>query len=260
MKVKIIGKGVWGSAIYSVITNNTDQVSLLGKEEYSDDQDVIILAIPVQSMRSALQFVSFSQREKIIINTSKGIERGTYLLPEQIVHQVMGEMKYYALIGPSFAQEVQNKMPTVVNLAYDEKSDLLEKCMHLFTTDFFSVRPTKGVMVLELAAAFKNIYAIICGLSMGFGYGTNTRVALIIFAMEEFRKLCKGMHIVLDNEATIGTTGDLFLTCNSTESRNFTFGKYLATHSVQESLEKVKSTVEGFHSLASIEYFEKKLE
>jgi len=258
MKVKILGKGAWGNALYSVITKNCEQVLLLGKEEYSDDQDVLILAVPVQAIRAALQFVSFADRKKIIINTSKGIERTTHLLPQQIVQEVFGESEYYALMGPSFAQEVEDNMLTVVNLAYDEKSESLPQIQKLFTTDYFSVRPTKGVMAMELAAAFKNMYAIVCGLSNGLGYEMNTRVALIIFAMEECKKLCTALQLSLDGEATIGTTGDLILTCNSTESRNFRFGKHLAVDTVTESFEKTKHTVEGFHSLASIEYFEQK--
>ncbi len=259
MIIKILGNGVWGNALYSVISQNTSSVSFLGKEEFSENQDILILAIPVQSIRSALKFVSFAQRKKIIINTGKGIERGTHKMPEQIVKEIMGDdVEYYSLIGPSFAQEVVDKMPTLVNIAYNEFSDTQKQLKHLFQTDYFHVRFTKGVASLELSSAFKNIYAIVCGLSAGLGYGMNTRVELIVFAIEEFRMLCEKMRLHLDTAATIGTTGDLILTCNSIESRNFMLGKYMAEFSVEESLEKVKSTVEGFHSLDSIDYFEKK--
>ena len=36
MVVKILGKGVWGSALYSVVAQNIPVITLLGKEEYSD--------------------------------------------------------------------------------------------------------------------------------------------------------------------------------------------------------------------------------
>ena len=67
--------------------------------------------------------------------------------------------------------------------------------------------------------------------------------------------LFKKLQLKRDSNTTAGTIGDLILTCNSTESRNFTFGKLLAAYSVDKSLGKINSTVEGYHSLSSIEYF-----
>ena len=171
----------------------------------------------------------------------------------------MGEtIEYYSLIGPSFAQEVVEKMPTLVNIAYDKELDSQKQISKLFQTDYFAIRFTKNVMALEISSAYKNIYAIACGMSTGLGYQTNTRVELIVLAMEEMRKLCGKMQIRLDVTSMIGTTGDLILTCSSIESRNFLFGKYLAEFSLAESLKKVGSTVEGFHSLESVSYFEEK--
>ncbi len=257
MSIKILGNGVWGQAVYSVIKQNSPEVSFIGREEYSDDQDILILAVPVQAIRNALQFISFKDRKKIIINTAKGIEKESHMLPQEIVREVLGiGVEYFALIGPSFAQEVVDKMPTVVNLGYNDKTENLNYLHKLFQTDYFTAVPVKGVEVLELAAAFKNMYAIICGLSEGLGYGTNTRVALLVRAMEEFRQLCHSLNLHIDPIATIGTTGDLILTCNSIESRNYTFGKYLADMTAHDALHKVGTTTEGYHSLASIESFE----
>ncbi len=259
MKIKILGKGVWGGAVASVIKKNNTTISFIDREEYSDDQEILIIAVPVQSIRSSLQYISLKSNTKIIINTSKGIERESHLLPYQIIKEVIKEhIEYYALLGPSFAQEVITEMPTVVNLGYNGNCSHLSEILNLFHTDFFIVRPAKGVEALELSGAFKNMYALICGLSEGLGYGVNTRVALIVMAMEEISELFKKLNIIVDPAATIGMTGDLILTCNSSESRNYTLGKYLAKFKVEESITRVGSTTEGYHSLASVEYFEQK--
>lgn len=259
MKVKIIGNGAWGNALYSVVRLNCTEVSILKREEKVSDCDVIILSMPTQSIRESLKYISFSGKTRIIVNTAKGIEKSTHLLPHQIVNSAFGdEIDYYTLIGPSFAQEVIKKMPTLVNLGYVKKNTNNQKIKKLFQTDFFRVRLTIGVEVLELSAAFKNIYAIACGLAQGLGYGLNTRVKLIVLAIEEMTNLYKDLHLKFDSDMTAGTMGDLILTCNSIKSRNFAFGTLLAKHSVDKSLSKVNSTVEGFHSLASLEHFNKK--
>ncbi len=259
MIIKILGQGPWGRALASLLQENKQQVSFLTREESSHDQDVLVLALPTQAMRTALTYISFLHKTPIIINTSKGIEQKTHYFPHQIAQSIFGKkIDYYALMGPSFATEVTAKMPTLVNLGYTHKNDHTEIIRKLFLTDFFRVKLTHGVEALELAAAFKNIYAIGCGVSTGLGYGSNTRTKLMVLAIDELQILSDALAIHRDSNATPETIGDIILTCSSIESRNFTFGKLLADHSVQESRTLIKSTVEGYHSLASVSFFEER--
>lgn len=259
MKIKILGNGVWGNALYSVLIQNNATVSFLERGEKTADQDVVVLSLPTQAMRDALQNISFTGKHKIVINSSKGVERDTYLLPSQIVHSVLGEdIEYYSLIGPGFAEEVVEKMPTLVNLGYKHESVNNQKIRELFLTDFFRVRLSKGIDVLEISAALKNVYAIACGLAHGLGYATNTRIKLLVLAIEEMNTLYKNLQLDADANITAGTLGDLILTCNSINSRNFKFGTLLARYKVSEALQLVDSTVEGYNTLASIDYFKEK--
>ncbi|HUD44239.1 MAG TPA: NAD(P)H-dependent glycerol-3-phosphate dehydrogenase [Patescibacteria group bacterium] len=256
MNVKIVGRGVWGKALLSVVSQNCKTVSTLDRGEESNDHEVLILALPTEAIREALTRLPFSKENKIIVNTTKGIETSTHFLPYKIVQELYGEtIEYYSLVGPSFAQEVVDKMPTMVNLGYVRESKNNEKIKSLFQTNYFQVRLTNGVAALELSAAFKNIYAIVCGLADGLGYGTNTRVKLLVLAIEEMYNLHRALRCSIDVNSTVGTTGDLILTCNSTESRNFTFGKLLAQYSTDEALRQIGSTVEGVNSLSSVEHF-----
>lgn len=254
-----MGNGVWGKAIYSVISKNTNDVSFVPKGKTITDFDALILCVPTQEIRNVIPLVSLDGKRKIIINTAKGIEQKTHLLPRQIVSSLIKKpIEYYALFGPSFAKEVVDQMPTLVNLGFEKKSKNIESIRKLFQTSNFRVRLTHGVAALELSGAFKNMYAIGCGLSRGLGYETNTQVKLLVLAIEEMRGLYKSLGYKLDDTSTAGIIGDLILTCSSTESRNFRFGKYLAEGNVRSSLEKVNSTVEGYHSLESVAYFKKK--
>lgn len=259
MNVKIIGNGAWGNALYSLVKQNCSTVSIVKRGQKIVEPDVVVLSVPTQSIRESLENISFGDKNIVIVNTAKGIEKFTHLLPYQLVQSILGSIiDYYTLIGPSFAQEVAKKMPTLVNLGYIKKGPKNSKIKNLFQSSFFRVKLTKGVEILELSAAFKNVYAIACGLADGLGYGTNTRVKIIVLAIDELKNLYKSLNWKIGSNVTAGTIGDLILTCNSAESRNFTFGSLLAKYNANEALARVSSTVEGVNSMSSVKYFEKK--
>lgn len=259
MNIKIVGNGAWGNAFYSVVSRNNSTAQIFGHQQVEiNEDDILVLAVPTKSIRNVLEKTSFNTKNPTIINTSKGIENETNLLPHEIVSKVLGdEIDYYSLIGPSFAKEVQSKMPTIVNLGY-KKGLLKEQLKKDIQTDYFRIRLCLGVSALEISAAFKNIYAIACGLTEGLGYETNTRVKLMVLAIEELNRLFEGLKIKLNSEMVPGTIGDLILTCSNEKSRNFTFGKLLSNFSVNGALEKVNATVEGYNSLSSVDYFKAK--
>jgi glycerol-3-phosphate dehydrogenase (NAD(P)+) len=249
-RVVIIGKGVWGQALASVLSVNVAEVNFWDREGVIVDADVVVLALPVQAIREALELARPSCR--IMVNTSKGIEQGTNYLPQQIVREVLGErIDYYALMGASFANELVLKTPTMINLGY-RKGLEKELVKRMFQTDYLRVRLFPHLEKLETASAFKNVYAIICGLADGMGYGVNTRVALISLALEEMQRFFHAGNAAYSGEALVGISGDLVLTCNSMESRNFRFGRFLVEYSVQEALERVGSTVEGYATVQSV--------
>ena len=66
----------------------------------------------------------------------------------------------------------------------------------------------------------------------------------------------KNLKFRIEDETIPGILGDLILTCNSTESRNYSFGKLIVNFSVEEALRKI-TTVEGFYTSDSVAYFEK---
>lgn len=264
MRVKIIGQGVWGQAIYSLLQHNGVEASFVPRGEQIVDCDVVILCVPTQAIRECLSRIA-NPATISIINTSKGIEKDTHMLPYQIAAAVLPQAKYYSLMGPSFAQEVIDKMPTFVNLGYLPGSDIgmaagiagepKEESRKLFQTDFFHVRLNDGVKPLEVNGAFKNIYAIACGIVAGLGYGYNTRSMFVSFAIKEMHALLLGFGLQMDKAAEIATVGDLVMTCSSEESRNFRFGTMLPTRSVEDSLREL-GTVEGYNSIASLSEFE----
>jgi glycerol-3-phosphate dehydrogenase (NAD(P)+) len=255
--IAIIGKGVWGKALHHVISQNRPDVRILGRGE-AVTEEIVILAVPTQSIRDLIPHLKSLPQSTIIVNTAKGIEEETHLLPHEIVKEMLPDCHYFTLIGPGFAGEVVRDMPTIVNLGYGEEGELFSEIVEILQTDRFRVRPVQAIQILELSAALKNIYAIGCGLADGLGYETNTRIQLVVLAIEEVQKLFASLNLSVGVASTAGTIGDLVLTCNSIESRNFQFGRLLATHVTSEAMEKVVGIVEGFSSLDSLSALEHK--
>jgi len=257
MKVSILGDGVWGTALGVLLAANGHKVSFWNKKEQINPLDIVVVAIPTQTIRGAIKNFGNNLRKTTIVNCSKGIEKGTHKLPSQVLKELLGtEVDYYTLIGPSFAHEVNRKMPTLVNIG--GSNGKTEEICGLFETDYFRVRPTKSVEALELAGALKNVYAIACGIADGLDFEINTRAKLITIAYEEFLKLATSFNYQIDDDARPGILGDLVLTCNSSESRNFSFGRNLVKYPVRESMRRVNSTIEGYNTAFSIQHFSEK--
>lgn len=251
----MLGSGPWSRAITSVFNTNGHAV-VSWRGEKIPDKSIIFLALPTQEMRITLEKLG-KPKNPTVINGSKGIERTTHLLPYQIVQDVLGNVQYLALMGPSFAAEVTQKMPTLVNLGYRDLQ-AAQQVKKLIQTDYFRIKLTHSVRALELAGAFKNIYAIACGIVDGLGFGMNTRVQILLLAMEEFERLRLKLGYKTDKDAAPAIIGDLILTCGSKESRNFSFGKLLVYKSPETAVKEIGQTVEGYAACASIPYFERK--
>lgn len=252
MTVTIAGNGVFGKAMFHVLQQNNVSVRMAKREEPITDADILVLCVPAQAIRDVLKLVTFPKKG-IIVNTAKGIERKTHAFPFQIVTEIFGKkVEYYSLMGPSFAQEINEHMPTLVNLGYQKNAAHPKFIQKLFQTDFFRVRLNEGVAVLEIAAAMKNVYAIGCGLVDGLGYGENTKAKIQILAIEEMIRLFHGLHLRMSRDMIAGTVGDLILTCAGRDSRNFRFGKLFSQYSTADALTKINSTVEGYDSLFSL--------
>lgn len=252
--ITIIGQGVWGRALGYVLGQNSDTVSFWDTQTSVIEADMVVLAIPTQALREVLQKLIFTKQQVVIINTSKGIEKESHKLPFQIIHELVPQgIAYGSLIGPSFAQEVIAGMPTLVNIGIDKRVD--RASLEVFQTPVFHTRIVSGFEALELAGAFKNIYAIACGMADGLGFGSNTRIQLMMLAMDEFYNLCRVLGYTVSKDAMPGTIGDLLLSCSSTESRNYTLGKLMIEYSVAECLARINSTVEGIETVQSVPYF-----
>lgn len=256
MKIIVLGDGQWGKTIASLLKENKKNYEFWKPGSDLLDDSILINCLPANVIRDVLATHGKNLKNIIFINGSKGVEEQTHKLPYEIVTEILGKVDYFTLIGPGFAKEIMAKMPTLVNIGY-VKEDNVELVKSLFETDYFRVKMVEGVKALELSSAFKNVYAIACGIASGLGFESNTQTKVILIAIDEFYSLAKALNIEVTEDMLPGTVGDLMLTCSSVNSRNFRFGKGLVSKNHLEVLKEIGETVEGYSTISSVAYFEK---
>jgi glycerol-3-phosphate dehydrogenase (NAD(P)+) len=187
----------------------------------------IVFAIPTQAMRETVRVLKpFLTSGHLLICANKGIEVASLKLPGDIVSEELGEKfgaRIVVLSGPSFASEIITHQPTaVVAASFDESAAL--QAQQLFHAPHFRVYTSSDPIGVEIAGALKNVIAIAAGACAGLGMQNNSRAALLTRGLAEITRFGVRLGAVPLTFNGLSGVGDLFLTCTSEKSRNFTVG------------------------------------
>jgi len=216
--------------------------------------DAVLLVTPAQVLRTVCQ----AAKPHWIPGTpavicAKGLEQDTCKLMSDVVYETLGDTAPIAILsGPTFAQEVAQDMPTAITLACTDEALGRSLCKALSSRHF---RPyyTNDVIGAQLGGAVKNVLAIACGIVEGKGMGDNGRAALITRGLAEISRL--GAVLGADEHTLMGLSGlgDLTLTCNALQSRNFSLGVALGQgRPLKDILNERTSVTEGVHTAAVV--------
>lgn len=288
-KVTIIGAGSWGCALGRILADNGYEVLLYDIDEKAvneinqhhtnssklfnatlpnnvsattsinlavNNSKYIVMVVPTAVVRNVLKQINENINDKkIFINASKGIEPNTFKRVSEIVNEEISEKYlegFVALTGPSHAEEVVEQQLTFVGAASDNK-DHAKKVQKMFSNrKYFRVYTVNDLVGAELGGSLKNIYAIICGVVDGLGYGVNAKAAVISRALVEMKRLAKVMGAQEDTLNGLTGVGDLIVTCTSPLSRNYQAGMMIATgDNLDEALSKMTMVVEGARTCIS---------
>ncbi|KAF8913058.1 glycerol-3-phosphate dehydrogenase [Gymnopilus junonius] len=211
--------------------------------------DVLLFAIPTQFLRATLQTLRPSldiDNLPLLIFVNKGIEVDTNALTLEIIADTCGaEIAKAAtfISGPSFAKEIVERQPTSVSVASFTETEA-DKAAALFHQPHFRCYTGVDPIGIELSGALKNVYAIASGMSDGLGFQNNTRAMIITRGLSEMT--CIGSAYGASPLTFLGLAGvgDLFLTCSSSNSRNYTVGYRLGKG------EKLDAIIETLGSIA----------
>lgn len=224
-------------------------------EERLAKADVVVNAIPVQFMRNSLgRILKTITAKQLLVCASKGIEVGTHALPGEIIKDTLGsEIAHNAvfLSGPSFAVEVAQRLPTAVSAASFNKESAL-RAQETFHDSFFRVYTSNDPIGLEIAGALKNVVAIAAGAAKGLGLQANSTAALLTRGLAEITRIGVKLGANPLTFNGLAGVGDLFLTCTSEKSRNFTVGFRLGKGEKLETIVKTLGSVaEGVATAAA---------
>jgi glycerol-3-phosphate dehydrogenase (NAD(P)+) len=222
-------------------------------EQAVSGADAAILVAPSQFLRAVTQGIAATRAfAKPVLICAKGIENKTCKLMTEVVAETLPASPQAVLSGPTFAIEVARDIPSAVTLA-SEDAKLADQFIHAIGTPRFRPYRSGDPVGAEVGGAVKNVLAIACGIVQGKGMGDNTRAALITRGLAEIVRLgqAKGAHA----ETLMGLCGigDLTLTCNAMQSRNFSLGVALGEgRPLADILAERKAVTEGVFSARAV--------
>ncbi len=253
--VAVVGAGAWGTALANAVARAGRKVTLIARNDSAASEiqsrrqsprlagvtldpkikvsgaagdaataDIILLAVPAQSLRAALSpLVEAGANNAVIVACAKGIERGTQLFMTEIIAEVAPQATSAILSGPSFADDVARGLPTAVTLASHDETMAAALCQALGSPTF---RPyhTTDVRGVEIGGAAKNVLAIAAGIVVGRKLGASALAALTTRGFSELSRFGRGCGARAETLAGLSGLGDLLLSCSSKQSRNFSFG------------------------------------
>lgn len=223
-------------------------------KEAVDFGDALVLAIPSQYLRNIIfKIKELPYQDKILVSTAKGIEKKTCLRPSEIIRSVLGKkVPLVVLSGPSHAEEVARRIPTLTVAASDDPKHAQYVQEH-FRDPQFRIYVQKDLVGVEFGGALKNVIAIAAGVCDGLKFGDNTKSGLITRGLYEIVRL--GVKHGANPNTFFGLSGigDLITTCFSKHGRNLHVGCELGKgRKIKEILGEMDMVAEGVDTALSV--------
>ena len=186
--------------------------------------EALIVVVPAQHLRRVLRrFAPVWRAGLPAVLCAKGIEQGTCALMSEVLAEEIPAAVPAVLSGPTFAIEVARDLPTAVTVACANEEVGAALCGALGNRHF-RIYQSADVVGAQIGGAVKNVLAIACGIVEGRGMGDNARAALITRGMAEIVRLGVAKGAAPATLMGLCGLGDLTLTCNARQSRNFSTG------------------------------------
>lgn len=287
MKIAIIGTGVYGLAIAMSLNKKNKNITMWTEsqeryEKYLKDgciKDIIpnfsapknikltasyeeaLNKADVVFITSTAAFVGricasikpYITRKTVLCIASKGIEDTSCSFLSDIAYDTL-KIKNIAIIsGPSFSVDMISNNPVGLSIASHSKK-AIKVIKSVLENDTLKLRPTSDLIGVQICGSIKNVIAVAAGMLDGMKYPESTQSFLITEALNDIKNLIAALGGNPKTITSFAGVGDLLLTCTSTKSRNFSFGKIIGEGATKEQKEAhlKENTVEGYYTLKSI--------
>ncbi len=218
-----------------------------------EGSNIVVIAVATKFLSSVCEEIKPYIKNKHIVIASKGIEQDTNSFASNIVKTKLKTKKLCTISGPSFAKDMAQDELVGLSLA-TTNSKTKQIVMNTLSSDTLKIRVTNDFLGVELCGTLKNIIAVTSGMLDGMKISESTKAMFLTESINDTRKLIKKLG---GNEKTIMSFagfGDILLSCTSSSSRNYTYGKLLGNGESKKELEAYlkSNTVEGVYTLKSI--------
>ncbi len=288
MQVAMMGSGSWGTAFAMVLAHAGCDVTIWSRDERTVEQittirqnrtyhpgvelpdgiratlsaaealdgaELVVLALPAQAVRAnLLEWKSVIPTSAVIVSLIKGIEIGTTMRMSEVIAQTLGtpSEQISVISGPNLAREIVQRQPTASTVACTD-AQTAQAIQAACTTNYFRPYWTTDVIGTEIGGSVKNVIAVANGMAVGMGLGENSQASLITRGLAEMARL--GVALGADPLTFQGLAGvgDLVATCQSSLSRNRTFGENIGSGlTVEETIDITRQTCEAYKSCTPI--------
>ena len=293
--IGVVGGGSWATAIVKMLCENVNSINWwmrnkdsishietyghnpdyisdaeLKKEKLNisydinsviENSDLIVLAVPSAFLKSTLNNLNVSLKEKIIVSAIKGIVPENNTIVGEFIHNQY-DVPYKnigVLTGPCHAEEV----------ALERLSYLTVACSDIEKAEFFAnsisgryikTNVSDDIYGTEYSSVLKNVVALASGICHGLGYGDNFQAVLISNAIREIKLFVDRVHPINRDIKESAYLGDLLVTAYSQFSRNRTFGEMIGRgYSVNSAQLQLKMIAEGYYAVKCISEINEKL-
>jgi len=226
------------------ITNHLEDLSEL---------DILFIVVPTQYIQATLKpLKKIIKKNCILVNCAKGIDIKSTSLISEVINKILPSNKLAIMSGPNFALEIALGKPTASLIATQKLSDA-KFIANLISSKTFRPYLSNDIIGAQICGAMKNIYAIGCGIIVGKNFGENAVASVISRSFAEIKSVGKKLGAQPETLSGLSGLGDLFLTCSSKKSRNFSLGFDLAKGKKLENILRSKKTIaEGAYTVRAI--------
>jgi glycerol-3-phosphate dehydrogenase (NAD(P)+) len=290
--IGVMGGGAWGTTVAKLLSDKNSNVLLWAKEtqvkkdiektrinktylnkiklnkslkitnhlEDLSELDILFVVIPTQYIQATLKpLKKIIKRNCILVNCAKGIDIRSTSLISEIINKTLPSNRLAIMSGPNFALEIALGKPTATLIATQKISDA-KYIANLISSKTFRPYLSNDIIGAQICGAMKNVYAIGCGIIVGKNFGENAVASVIARSFAEIKSVGKKLGAQPESLSGLSGLGDLFLTCSSKKSRNFSLGFDLANGNELENLLRSKKTIaEGAYTVKAIKKLGKKL-
>ncbi len=280
MKLTVLGPGCWGLTIAKLLNNNFDEICVWGrKEDLSPelinekrvekplkiqldkkveitscletalkDAEIILLVVATGGIRPVCEQIKKIglKKDQILVNLAKGIELPSLKRMSEVILEVLPDVKFATLSGPTLAREIIEGHPTLATIASEDIETAQEAQKLLNVPSLFRLYTNTDLIGVELGGSLKNVIAIASGFASAMNLGDNLRGSLLTRGMAEMVRIAAALGAKVQTMYGLSGMGDLIATASSPYSRNYTVGSMIAKgKKIDDILKELGSVAEG---------------